>query len=115
MGETEQGAPERVRIYDDILEWLDMVEALGAPRDGFPMQYGLRTEVLAAEAYGIEDVFVWLGAHVTATVHCLSPRSAPGDEYILEFEDGRDSRAFAAAWGELADDWCAWDLTGGRR
>lgn len=81
MGEAGQGAPERVRINDDILEWLDMVEALGAPRDGFPMQYGPRPKLLAAEACGIED--------------------------------GR--RAFAAAWGELADDWCASDLTGGRR
>ena len=82
MDEAGQGALDGVPIYDDILEWLDMVEALGAPLDGSPMQYGLRPEILAAEAYGIED--------------------------------GRDGRAFAAAWGELADDWCAWDLTGGR-
>ena len=109
------GVQERVLIYDDILEWLDMVEPLPANDGPLAMQYSLSPEVLADEAYRIDDVLVWLKAHVSGVVHCLIRDGAAGSQCTLEFENPDDSRAFAQVWGELAEDWAQSDVTGARR
>ena len=112
---SHHGVQERVLIYDDILEWLDMVEPLQTADGPLAMQYSLYSSVLAAEAYAISDVLLWLKAHTASVVHCLINTDRSSTQCTLEFESPDDSRAFARTWGELAEDWAQSDMTRARR